>query len=127
MNDRHVSTAVIGFDVKVEVGELVNRRLSGVAAIHHDIQQRARRQIDAARSRREFAATILTVAILGSPARRDAADGRARQCRVKPQAVVTIAQDAHQTRRIGRQRGPDNRTYQRRQEHPEPAISVKVT
>lgn len=109
--------------MKVGVGKLVNCRLSDGAAIHHYIQQCARRQINAAGVHCEFAATVLTITILGSPARRDAADGRARQSGVEPEAAF-IAQNVHETRRVGRHCGPDNRTNQRRQEQAKPAIPV---
>lgn len=112
--------------MKVGVGKLVNCRLSDGAAIYHYIQQCARRQVDAAGVDCEFAATVLTITILGSPARRDTADGRARQRSIEPETAF-IAQDVHETRRIGRHRGPDNRTNQRRQEQAKPAIPVKVT
>jgi hypothetical protein len=49
MYERHVAVAVVGFDVKVAVGELVNCCLSDAVAIHHHIQQCACRQVDAAR------------------------------------------------------------------------------
>lgn len=111
--------------MKVEVGELVNSRLPDVAAIHDDSQHSACRQIDASGSRRQFAATVAqTITILCVSAGRDAADGRARQAGIQSDV---IAQHVHEAGRIGRQRSPDNRTYQRRQKDSKPAISVKVT
>jgi len=104
---------------------LVNRHRGDCAAVDRDVHNRADRQVDAVGEHFQTTATIIALAILGSPARRHPVDGCAREGCVEPDVIT---QDAHKaTQRVGGHRSPDDRTYQRRQKYAKPAISVKVT
>jgi hypothetical protein len=106
---------------------LVDGKLTDAATVDCHIQQSAGGQVDVV-DKHSQTATVVAVfflAILGSPTRRHPVDGRAREGSIKPEVITQVAHEAAQ--RVGGQSGPDNRTYQCRQEHSEPAISIKVT
>lgn len=105
--------------------KLINGDLPDTAAIDCHCQHCADGQVDAVDRDAETATAAILHTILGSSARRHPIDGCACERCVEPEI---IAENAHKAaERIGWHRSPDNRTYQRRQEHAKPAISVKVT